>query len=111
MSPNQQQFTTSQQLFEYQDEFVIESIAPRQGSVGGSTLVSIAGSVISQRVLSLGLLRCRFDTAVVAAFYVNEVVQCTTAPHAAGLASVEVSLRSSHDPHQLSYVHMHSVHT
>ena len=92
VSHNNQQYTASGKIFEYQRGLTLISATPSHGPSSGGTLIVLQGHFFSLRAASLGLPRCRFGSEVTAAAVIDEhTMQCVTPEHHPGVATVEAS--------------------
>ena len=93
VSVNNQDFSTSGIIFEYQPTPVVYLLKPRQGPVGGGTLVIVQGALFSERAASLEYIFCRFGEQLSPGrFVASDTLQCVSPPSVVGKVALEVSM-------------------
>ena len=93
VSINNQDYSSSGVVFEVLPVVTVLETRPREGPVGGGTLVVVQGAAYSDRSASLDYIFCRFGTERSPGRYISdEALECVSPVHAAGNVTLEVTM-------------------
>ncbi|MEC8422204.1 MAG: IPT/TIG domain-containing protein, partial [Myxococcota bacterium] len=90
---NDQDYSSDEVLFEYQDAARVLEVSPSKGPSGGGGFVNVSGTGFSQRSFLLSYLFARFnETRVPVVWVSSSEVHCVAPEHATGVVHVELTL-------------------